>query len=169
MKRLFALLMLIALPLTAQDTSTVSVPRSTLTKQQQSIVETKSNTYIGMGHEVGVAVNEALGAVTEQAGKFGETKLGKLTMGIVVWKILGHDILGFIWGFLLMLIGTPILVWSYRKYFARHILIKDGPNKEKEWKVVGGDGDTDTARFLHALAFLILMGLSTCNALNILK
>jgi hypothetical protein len=166
MKYLFVLLMVVALPLTAQDTSTVSVPRSTLTKQQQAIVETKSNTYIGMGHEVGVAVNEALGAVTEQAGKFGETKVGKLTMGIVVWKILGHDILGFIWGFLTLLIGTPILIWSYRKYFERRVLVKDGPNKEKEWSIIKMSGDYDSARFLHALAFLMLLGISSCNALH---
>lgn len=84
---------------------------ATLNKKQE--IETKIEKYgkwVGMGKEIGIAVNESLISLTETADKFANTKVGKFTMFIVAYKVIGTDILQLGFGILWIII---ILSGSY--------------------------------------------------------
>jgi hypothetical protein len=118
---------------------------------QQQILEVKSKgpttvenvgEWVGLGKEVGVAVNEALGAVTKTASEFGETKLGKLTIVLVIWKVVGEDIIQLGFAFIWIFLVTFLAFFVYYKYgkTKRH-LIKETYNEEtkkydKEWRII---------------------------------
>lgn len=121
-------------PLSAQtDTATVTIPRSALTEAQKAALGTtelreKAQAYgawVGVGKEVGEAVNSSLSAIGDNASKFADTKAGRFTMGIVLWKVLGEDILGIFYAFIIVFVALPVLVWSYRKHVSLVVLDKE--------------------------------------------
>jgi hypothetical protein len=57
---------------------------------------------VGAAREVGVASNE-----------FANTSLGKVVVGIVAYKVVGKDILGVIFGSLILLGGYSLAVWVF--------------------------------------------------------
>jgi hypothetical protein len=116
----------------AQD-ETVTIKKSELTPQQQKQVESEQLTdrlkkygfAAGIGHEIGTAVNESLQAVTQNAAAFADTKVGKVTMAVVVWKVVGKEITGLLLGIAMFAVGIPIWVWSYRRFLPRKYLVKE--------------------------------------------
>lgn len=134
----------------------VTIRKDQLTKQQLQEVAVENaaqqlKTYgfaAGIGHEVGVALNEGLSAVTVQANNFAQTPVGKWTVAIIVFKVLGQQAVGFLVGMGMYLIGLPTWIWSYRKYAPAQRLVKEVMDKETGTKVVerqyqwyGGDSD----------------------------
>jgi hypothetical protein len=115
-----------------QSEETVSVPKSMLNKDQLDALAAKDiqdkiehyGKWVGVGHEVGVAVNESLTAVTTQANNFAQTPVGKWMMFIVIWKVIGHDLMGFALGALIIIIGLPIWIWSYRRYLPHKVPVE---------------------------------------------
>lgn len=67
----------------------------TMIQGADSAHQTAQDKYAAVGRGIGIAVNESLGAINKQAANFAETKVGKLTMLIVAWKVLGEDVKGF--------------------------------------------------------------------------
>lgn len=128
---ILALTLALAIPVKAQEQ--VTVPKELLTKDQldqvrQKQIQEKVQSYgkwVGIGHELGTAVNESLTAVTTQANNFAQTPVGKLTAALVIWKVVGHDVMGFIVGSLEIIIILPIWIWSYRKYLPRKIVASE--------------------------------------------
>ena len=97
--------------------------------------------YAGMGKEVGTAVSEGLTAVKDVTLEFADSNVGKLTMGLIVWKVIGDDVKGFVFGIPLWLLIITILLWSYKKTCIRSkILIK----KEGGWWIFGGIKEYET-------------------------
>jgi hypothetical protein len=73
--------------------------------------------WVGIGHEIGVAVHDGLEAVTTETAKFADTVPGKVTIAVIVWKVIGRELLGIILG-VPMLIGiTCVFMWSWRLLF----------------------------------------------------
>lgn len=135
MKKLFAIValiicMVVVAPVHADQSETVTIRKDQLTDQQKAQVEadtikSKVETYgkwVGIGHELGTAVNESLTAVTTQANNFAQTPVGKLTAALVIWKVVGHDAMGFIIGIAEILIILPLWVWSYRRFLPRRVI-----------------------------------------------
>jgi hypothetical protein len=106
-----------------QQQETVTVPKSMLNQQQLADLEREQTKqkiqdygeWVGVGKEIGVAVDSSLSAISNRANEFANTKVGTVTMWVVVWKVLGRDIVGYIFGFGLLGIGIPVILWSYRK------------------------------------------------------
>lgn len=148
MKNLILALALFLTPITvfAQPDSMVTIPRSALTQAQLSTVEAtqiqeKAKAYgawVGVGKEVGEAVNSSLSAISDNAAKFADTKVGKLSMGVVVWKVVGSDILGILYAGIIVFVGLPVLIWSYRKHLSSVVLDKeivvDGKVTERKYR-----------------------------------
>jgi hypothetical protein len=87
-------------------------------KQTQAEIDEKIKTYgswVGIGKEVGVAVDEGLTAVTKHATSIADTKLGKVTMFIIAYKVIGKDIIRYCVGLFLFLIITIVMIISYFK------------------------------------------------------
>jgi hypothetical protein len=116
-----ALCLLLALPLFAQnnnqdDIVTVTVPRSSLSPQQQATLQQEhAKTWIGIGKEFGDAVNTGLAAVTTQSNNFAQTPVGKVTVFLIAWKILGDQVIHFVGGIAEVVLFVPIWIWSYRR------------------------------------------------------
>ena len=132
------------------------------TKQQLAVMKDKIETYgkwVGMGKEVGVAINESLSALTVQADSFSKTGVGKFTMFMVAWKVIGKDFIRFLVGVPLLITWTVLFVWLFRKNCITYsVPSKQNPDKSKEYKVVVPLGDNDDvwiARLVHGVVFFL--------------
>ena len=113
----------------------VMVDEKDLTPEQLAKVKTKqtmetTSEYVKWGHEIGVAANETLTALTDNTAKFAKTDVGKWAMFLVTWKIMAKDVLaagnkviGYLIGIPFFIIGllTCLLVLSAHVHAApRH-------------------------------------------------
>jgi hypothetical protein len=185
MKRLMTLaafLMLLVAPAWAQQSQgqdeTVTVPKSMLSKDQidalaQKNLQDKVDRYgkwVGVGHEIGTAVNESLSAINAQANSFAQTPVGKWTIFVVVYKIVGRDLMGFVIGLGTLAVGLPLWIWSYRRYLPHNIPLEITYDNSKwirrvqsiKYKTVMDEDDESANwyRGFHFLFLLVLFGLS---------
>src|SRR6266576_3674649 len=116
-----AVALLLAISAFAQDKDEkVTVPKSMLTREQLSALNQKNlrenvSGWAGIGKEVGEAVNSSLQAITTQSNNFAQTSVGKLTVLLVIWKVIGDEFLHIAVGLLELVILLPIWIWSYRR------------------------------------------------------
>ena len=158
---------ILALPVWAQ---TVSVPISKLTEQQKrefvggSVTE-QASSWIGFGHEVGVAFNEGLGAVTDNVDKFGATRVGSFIMVVIAWRMIGLELMKIFVALFVWITTLAVLIWSYRKTcMTRSVLSEVLPDKTKKFTIIkADDGDVDARRIVHAV---VLSGMTiVCGVL----
>lgn len=89
--------------------------------------------WVGIGGEVGTAVKEGLGAVVDVADDFGKTDVGKYTMILIAWKVIGKDITeygGNIFRVVLGIVVWLIIIGSILKLF-RHLCLPKRRYKER--------------------------------------
>ena len=174
MKTLFVILFMFIITIVmAQESVTIAV--KDLTPQQliqikekgeeaKEVVQTleeKTQSWVGVGKEIGEAMNSGLMAVVEASDKFANTKVGKYTMLFIGWKIIGKDIVKIIIGFIFFLSSLPLIFYSLRRLYPRRVRIKGGQwwnHKEKEYEIIEGpkfDG-LEFVKILH----IICLGLS---------
>lgn len=143
MKKIFIFLLILILFLAfnveAQVPSKVGNPEAYLTAEQlakyQSDIkvaelEKKLQTYgnwVGVGGEVGIAVKEGLMAVVDVAGEFGSTDVGKFTLVMVAWKIMGKDVIRIVLGLLFLIIITFIFLMMYKNLYKNERKIIERP------------------------------------------
>lgn len=70
-------------------------------------------TWVGLGREVGQAVNEGLQALTKQSEEFSKTGVGRFTMIMIAWKILGSQLIHIVFGILFFVLGLSIFMWAW--------------------------------------------------------
>ena len=141
-----------------QKTQQIVVNTSDLTPDQLAKVQARNeiakvtdkletySKYAGMGKEVGIAVSEGLGAVKDVTLEFADSNVGKLTMALIVWKVIGDDIKGFVFGIPLWLLLSSALIWSYRRTCLRtKKLIK----REGGWWIFGGIKQYETKQAMY--------------------
>jgi hypothetical protein len=113
---------------------TVTIPKSELTSDQLKKIEMDNQIekikqygeWVGVGKEVGVAVREGLTAVVDVADKFGNTDVGKFTMIMVAWKILGEDIIKIILGIAFLIIVNTFIFKVYKTKFMTYRIRESG-------------------------------------------
>lgn len=141
---LFVVVILLAQTLYAQEQEeTVQVPKSMLSKQQLDELTAKDmqrkveqyGKWVGIGHEVGTAVNEGLSAINTQSNAFANTKVGKWTIFVIVFKVIGVPLMGVLFGLGTIVIGLPLWLWSFKKWLPRRVLDKEIVDKDTQ-KVV---------------------------------
>lgn len=120
-----------------------------LANQQISELQGKIETYgkwVGVGGEVGTAVKEGLTAVVDVADKFGKTDVGKFTLIMVAWKVMGQDVVRILLGLLFFTVLTIIILKVYRRVvIARKVLIENPGflRYPKKYEVVKTELDSD--------------------------
>ena len=67
--------------------------------------------WVGLGKEIAEAVNESAKGVAMTAAEFADTKLGKYTMFLIAYKVIGTDLLQLTFG----------ILWPYN--YNMHILV----------------------------------------------
>ncbi|MFH0830478.1 MAG: hypothetical protein V1895_00220 [Parcubacteria group bacterium] len=151
--------------------------------------------YVKWGHEIGVAFDEGLSAITKHAADFSETDLGRFAMFLIAWKVLAEDVFsigenGVRWIFWIATFSlmSLALLWSYRKNcIPRRVLIE--VTKEpglfgkhhKKWEIYIPQADVKESdefgkpwtreiwMFCHGVVLVILIlvsGLASCPGSN---
>jgi hypothetical protein len=92
--------------------------------------------WVGIGKEVGAAVNDSLSAVTAQADNFSKTGVGKFTMFLVAYKVLGRELIGVVVGIPLEIIWIFLLIYSWRRLFKTTSVLERVEDKKKFYKMV---------------------------------
>ena len=170
---IFLISILTTIWISAQEPEKITVKTSDLTVDQlakikaQAELETlqqKLETYgswVGVGGEIGNAVKESLNAVVDVSDKFGKTDVGKFTMVMVAWKIIGRDLLRIFFGIVFATIYTIFMFRYYKKGFTTYrIAIKDNGWKfwlPKEYTIVKPQ-DYEGYEFVKWLNIVMLIG-----------
>lgn len=71
--------------------------------------------WAGMGKEIGTAVGESLAAVKDVSVDFSNTRLGLITIALVVWKVAGVDLLRIAFATIMLAISWIFITRSYFK------------------------------------------------------
>lgn len=151
------------------QTNKIVVDKSLLTPEQIAQAEaqatldrTKSTVeqageWVGLGKEIGSAVDGALSALTERTDQFAKTDVGKFTMFLVAYKVIGSDLIQAVVGIPLFFVVVLMFIWlTRRNCMQRRYLVKEATDKDgtvtKEWNETDPEPST---QWSHLLAFLI--------------
>jgi len=116
---------------------------------------------IGWGKEIGEMIKEALMAVVEVAQKFSDTNVGKFTMYMVAWKVMGQDIVRILLGLLFFTTFVTTLILIYRRVVLPRKYMIENPGflrYPKKYEVVETGLDSDGigwVTLLFVVAFLL--------------
>lgn len=128
----------------------------------QKKVETYGK-WVGVGGEIGQAVKDGLNAVVDVADKFGGTNVGKFTMSMIAWKVIGKDIAKIVLG-LMFFLTMFVVIWNiYKKVILTRKYVVNDPGLfkyPKEYKVVESNLDGEEKAWL-SIALLCVLGLSS--------
>lgn len=164
----------------AQEVPRVTVPESMLTAEQKATLAVEQTAdrvaqygeWVGMGEEVGKAVSGALTAVTDSASKFADTKVGRLTVALVIWKVVARDAVGIVIGIPVLI--TFIVLWwrAYRRTCLGELVCvgrSDDGKRKYEYKeptlsarVESGDLVSDRSAAVAWLWSVLAVGVLLC-------
>lgn len=151
------------------QTNKIVVDKSLLTPEQIAQAEaqatldrTKSTVeqageWVGLGKEIGSAVDGALSALTERTDQFAKTDVGKFTMFLVAYKVIGTDLIQAVVGIPLFLVVIIMFIWLTRRNCMRRRYLKCERTEEKN-TVIKEWGETDPSsetQWSHLAAFVI--------------
>lgn len=97
----------------------------------ESIIQSVSK-YAGLGVEMGSIIKDCVGAlddtmtVTEEhVYRFIDTSVGKVTLAIIAWKVIGEDIVGVVIGFILLILFIWWVSYGLKIFFVgKSVLVK---------------------------------------------
>ena len=127
-------------------------------------LQKKLDTYgkwVGVGGEIGTAVKEGLSSVVDVADKFGSTNVGKFTMTMIAWKVIGKDIVRIFLGLIFFITYTCVLIYSYRRTCTTRSVLTSNPGfmkYPKTYEVVEAPFEDEGLAWmvvLHIVLFLI--------------
>ena len=169
-------LMLIAIPTQAQTTKQVGDPTTYMTAEQlakyqsdmkiadlEKRLETYGN-WVGVGGEVGNAIEEGLNAVVDVADKFTGTDVGKFTLVMVAWKVMGKDIIRIFLGLLFFAMITFLFIKVYRGYYKpKKVPIKRVPFLKRfvesvEYQIIEPDRDWEGVNAIPIVMLFLYAG-----------
>lgn len=177
---LFSILVLMLVTITTQAQTTtpekVGDPTSYMTPEQlakyhsdmevaalQKKLETYGN-WVGVGGEVGEAVRSGLEAVVDVADQFGQTDVGKFTLVLVAWKVMGKDTIRILLGFIFIALVTWIFMRVYRNtYHTKRVLTERIPNgwfrrATKKYSLIEPDMEWEGVNGVKILMLFMYMG-----------
>ena len=141
----------------------IEVQNQIATTKVDNQIETAGK-WVGFGKEVGTAVNESLAAVTKTAVDFSETKLGKITIFLVIYKVIGGDIIqlgfGVLW--LILIISLSLYINNNYGKNTRKLVSKtynsESKKYDKQWEVIEGmDEYRVTSIIIFCVGFIVAL------------
>lgn len=169
----FFVLMIAVMPTQAQTTKQVGDPTSYMTPDQLAKyhsdikvaeLEKKLQTYgnwVGVGGEVGIAVKEGLSAVVDVADQFGKTDVGKFTLVMVAWKVMGKDVIRIILGLVFLVIITWLFVKVYKNTYVPKRMMVENPGfmkYPKKYEIIKPDSSWDGYQAVKILLLFLYAG-----------
>ena len=151
------------------DEEVVSVPRSALTTEQKASYDTeaalrKAGKYVGLGKEIGEAVNSSLTALTDSTAKFAHTSVGKFVLVIVAWKVIGQDATQLFIGVIFAIVWISIWYRSFKRVLPGRATASEeydsntGNLISRKYEQLNNikDYNTQAALMFHAFCFVVL-------------
>jgi len=152
------------------DTKDLTPEQLAKIKSQQELktLQEKLDTYgdwVGVGSEIGNGVKEALNAVVDVSDKFSKTDVGKFTMVMVAWKIIGKDIIRIFLGIVFVIILSTFTYKNLRKMYSYKIVTKDNGWKfwlPKEYTIITPEtyDGYDGVKFAYILLLMSIFGIA---------
>lgn len=123
----------VALSMAAAFASAQTIDTSKLTKEQVAqlqaqaaemqsapaqtavLVRQEAEAWADLGGKVGMAMVSAAKEVGMAANEFASTELGTVVTAIVVYKIIGTELMSLFGGLVILLVGIPLSVWVLMK------------------------------------------------------
>lgn len=135
-------------------------------KNQESTPENIKN-WVGIGKEIGKAIDEMAKSLNTNINEFAKTPVGKTAMFLLIYKVIGRDIARTVMIFMMYIFVVILLIWSFRKFHTneRIELKKDGNMKIEyvpryNWQ--SNDAKMVSA-IVHTIAFIIVTTVTVCN------
>lgn len=125
-----------------QTDDRIVVKKSDLPPEVVKQIEVKQKieaygSWVGLGREIGTAVNEGLSALTKQADEFAKTGVGKFTMVMIAWNVMGWQLVHIVFGTLFFVVGLIIFMWSWLLTGrTRRIKIGEDANGKPNYEVI---------------------------------
>lgn len=132
-------------------------------QQELETMQQKLDTYgkwVGVGGEIGTAVREGLNSVVDVADKFGKTEVGKFTMMMIAWKVVGKDFVRIFLGLVFIIVISVIIFKSHRNFSPHKVTIKSNGWKfwlPQEYKVIE-PSEFDGLQFVKVIHIFLLAG-----------
>lgn len=132
--------------------------KSTSTKDKVAEV----NEWVQVGAGVGKGLASAARELGLVANEFARTPVGQITIGLIIWKVAGGDIVQLLFGLLWMMTAGGTWFYFYRKLWAPTLVTTEyyesGKRKSVVKKQPTPDADTMGWRCAGAVAGLIVAG-----------
>ena len=129
-------------------------------KELSKKLETYGN-WVGVGGEIGDAIKEGLTAVVDVADKFGNTDVGKFTMVMIAWKVVGKDIVQILLGLLFFTTFVTTLILIFRRIVLPRRIKIENPGffkYPKKYEIVKTELDSEgvtIVTIVFVIAFLL--------------
>jgi hypothetical protein len=155
--------------LTDEQMAQLQLQIAQLKKQNDGVSEVKrENKWILFGKNI----TQALAASAKELGvpveTFIQSDIGITAKNIIVWKLIGKELVGVAFGSFLLLFGLPVWVHFFRRMCVIKSTVVEYPNNEKSKKVERHEyfrsGEVDGARIGM---FFTLAGIIACSLLVI--
>jgi hypothetical protein len=76
-------------------------------------VREEASAWADLGKNVGTALVASAKEVGQGVNEFSQTPVGQVTTAIIVYKVIGQEILGLVFGVLTLVVGTVIAIYVY--------------------------------------------------------
>ena len=155
----------------AQEFDTSGLTKEQVAKLQLNAEQMKSSKSVDMAKEyveLGEMIGKALGSTAREmnvaVNDFAQTPVGKLSMVLIIWKVIGREGLHYLVGSLIMIIG----LWMWVYYFRRLCFIQSIEYGTGWWifrakKIIYIDKPSDDINVTRVIMFLILIGIFTAS------
>lgn len=109
-----------------------------------------------VGKAVGKAVNQVMTALTDDGQRLADSEVGRFTIFMVGWKVMGSKVVRYCVG--LPLMWTLVLVWwwSYRRNCLRRRVLEEETDSVRRWRLVAPDENRALAHGCMLLGILIV-------------
>jgi hypothetical protein len=149
----------------------VTVPRKYVSSEGLNQAKNASaiSPYLGMGREIGEAVKGGLESVVDVSNRFADTPVGKFTLFMVAWKVIGRDLLGVVLGLPLYILGIGLWVWFMRRmFFERRVTVRNEQGKKVQQIIQPMEFRTGDAKIVTVLLMVVLLTIWNISLLNII-
>lgn len=147
-------------------------------KAKQKIEEVKqkieaAGEYATWGKQIGTAVNESLTALTKHAEEFSNTKVGKVAVFLIAWKVMAKDVLemgdkviGYFVGIPFLFFGTIVIILGYRRHCIPRKVLIEKTKEGKKWQMFtpkekkqlsSNEWDGDNWALFYAIVEIVLI------------
>ena len=121
----------------------------------------KLNQWVDLGKNIGMAVAATAKELGVASDEFLKSNTGKITVALIVWHVMGKDIVGVIGGTIAWIVLATIILWSFHYFHMTKKVVTKLENKEVDVKYVprytfSGDEAKVGSVWAHSLAFIVV-------------